>query len=166
MGTSIDVVKLDVHGVETIRYTATPLLLDFRWGYALVEARYALDRADVELFALERGDRMVEHFWSSRHFNIFEIYAPNGSLRGFYCNITRPATIDRVRIAAEDLALDLVVDPTGNTKRLDLGEFRALSIDDDERRRAIAAIEELELMARLGVGPFRRLDRAHREERQ
>ncbi len=166
MGESIDVVKLDVHGVEKIRYTATPLMLDFRWGYALVEAHFALDRADVELFALEHGDRMIEHFWSSRHFNVFEIYAPDGSLRGFYCNITRPATIDSVSIAADDLALDLVVDTAGNTVRLDVGEFRSLSIGDDERRRAIAAIEELELMARLRIGPFFRLKRAYREAKR
>ncbi len=163
MRQSIDVVKLDVHGVEKIRYKATPLVLDFRWGYALVEAHFALDRADVELFTLEHGDRMLEHFWSSRHFNIFEIYSPGGLLRGFYCNITRPAVIDATSVAAEDLALDLVVDAAGNTMQLDIDEFRTLSLNDDERRRAIVAIEELELMAHLGVGPFYRLHGGHRE---
>lgn len=153
-GRATDIVKLDSEGVEVLRYEATMLRFDVHSGYACAEAHFGFDRADVALFEIVRGDRMVEHFWSYRFYNIFEVHSPEGELRGFYCNVTRPADLSTERIAAEDLALDFVADTSGRSSVLDRNEFDELELHEHERRSAEAAIDELTRMYRLGVGPF------------
>lgn len=157
MPEATEIVKLDAEGKEILRYPATLQWMDAREGYARVEAWFALERGSAGLFDILRGDRMIEHFWSTRYYNVFEVYAPNGEVRGFYCNITRPAHIGRSAIAAEDLELDFVADATGRTAVLDREEFDALAIDADERRAALGALEELATMHEHRSGPFSRM---------
>ena len=151
---NIDIIKLRSDGSEAIRYSARLLHFDARWGYARVEAHFGFESADVGAFTIYRDDRMIEHFWSARHYNVFEVYAPEGALRGFYCNITRPAAISPSTISAEDLALDFVADTAGTRFVLDEEEFEELQIDVSERERARSAIWELQYLYERMIGPF------------
>jgi predicted RNA-binding protein associated with RNAse of E/G family len=79
-------------------------------------------------------------------------------LKGWYCNITRPAHIDGDVITSEDLELDLYVSPDRTTVlRLDEDEFEARGFagsDPLTYRAARAALDNLERMARAGEAPF------------
>ncbi|OQY20658.1 MAG: hypothetical protein B6I35_10355 [Anaerolineaceae bacterium 4572_32.2] len=46
---------------------------------------------DLGYVALEPSDRWTECFYTDRWYNVFEIHAADDSLKGWYCNITRPA---------------------------------------------------------------------------
>ena len=103
----------------------------------------------LHFVVLERGDRWTETFYSDRWYNIFEIRASDGRLKGWYCNITRPARITQDEVSAEDLALDLWVEPDGSQQVLDEDEFAALGLPSEERALALNALEQvLEMVAR------------------
>lgn len=122
-----------------------------------VEAEFALPAVEVGGLAIRPGDRMVESFYSDRWYNVFAVYDGGGSrLKGWYCNITRPARLEPEagHIEAEDLALDLVVLPDGRWQVLDEEEFAALPLTLDERRAALEALTELQSLALRRRGPF------------
>ena len=77
-----------------------------------------------------------------------------GALRGWYCNITRPAVIEEARVSAVDLALDVWVDPAGRTWVLDEEEFAALDLGPDEVAAARAAVAKVLALAAQRGGPF------------
>ncbi len=133
--------KLDYRGRELISYPARRL---FQVPDALL-MRAVWDRPpmDLEYVRLEPGDLWLETFYADRWYNVFEIRAPDGRLKGRYCNITRPARIAPGEICAEDLALDLWVDPDGRTRVLDEEEFARLPLTPEERRAARQALEKL-----------------------
>ena len=61
--------------------------------------------------------------------------AESGDLKGWYCNLSRPAhlSLEANEISSDDLALDMWVDPAGHTLILDEVEFEALPIDEPTR---------------------------------
>jgi len=151
----ITVHKLDASGREVWAYEGRVLSQD---GPELVlEARF--DREDLDLagLRLRRGDRFVETFYTDRGYNIFAVYASeDGRLKGWYCNITRPASIDAEGgdIRAEDLALDLIVFPDGRSVALDEEEFAALPLPDAERLQAQRAMADLRAAVQERRGAF------------
>ncbi|MFW6235098.1 MAG: DUF402 domain-containing protein [Spirochaetota bacterium] len=151
------VYKLNEHGVEKLHYPATCISHDAVAGHITVEAIFSIDSADGGAFRLQKGDRMVEYFFSDRYYNVFEVSDPDGSLKGYYCNITRPASISESEIRADDLALDISVDAAGNYRVLDREEFDALSLSESERAAALEAADSLIDMISRASWPFHRL---------
>ena len=151
---AIAVRKLGLDGSETFAYTGT--LLERTPTSVTLEARFERsDRLELGYTVFERGDRFVEHFYSDRGYNVFAVYAVgSGALRGWYCNITRPAVIEAERVSAVDLALDLWVTPDGSSVVLDEAEFAALGLPPAESEAARAALAELQSLARRREGPF------------
>jgi len=155
-GPSITVRKLNLAGEEVLAYSGEVV---WRTPTSVVIEAYftRYDRVDLGYTVFECGDRFVEHFYSDRWYNIFEVHAGSDDrLKGWYCNITRPALIEGARVSAVDLALDVFVYPDGRTLVLDEEEFARLPIAEAVRQRARRAVEELLDMARAGAGPFRR----------
>lgn len=109
---------------------------------------------DLGFVVLEPDDWWTEYFYADRWYNIFEIHAEDGRLKGWYCNVTRPARIDADEVAAEDLALDLWVTPGGEMRVLDEDEFAALPLADEERETAREALAELKAMVAQECSPF------------
>ena len=146
--------KLDHTGDEVISYPGNVLQRDDD----VIVLRTSWDREPMDLgFAvLEPDDRWTETFYAHRWYNVFEIRDGDGRLKGWYCNITRPARIANDEIAAEDLALDLWVEPSGESRVLDEDEFDELPLAPKERRRAQEALVELRLRAEKGLPPFER----------
>lgn len=130
---------------RVLRRTPTWVVLATRWDRPPMDLGYVL---------LEPGDRWVETFYTDRWYNVFEIRAADGRLKGWYCNITRPARITDAEVSAEDLALDLWVDPHGRATVLDEEEFAALCLPPEERIQAMAALATLLEMASRRKGPF------------
>jgi predicted RNA-binding protein associated with RNAse of E/G family len=151
--TQIVVHKLDVDGSELWRYEGK--LLERSETRVSLEAYF--DRPDVQFegLRLRRGDRFVETFYSDRWYNVFAVYdRERGALKGWYCNITRPARFDEGEVYAEDLALDLIVTPDGMQRVLDEADFAELNISRADRQNALQALSELRELAASRTGPF------------
>lgn len=124
-------------------------------GWVCVEARFNRDDHDAGYMVYRRGDRFVEWFYADRWYNVFRIHdVADDRLKGWYCNLTRPARIDGVTIAADDLALDVFVSPGGAVLLLDEDEYAALPLTDDEREQVTRAIAEIRALAASGAPPF------------
>jgi predicted RNA-binding protein associated with RNAse of E/G family len=144
--------KLDHAGRQVTAYPGQVLWRDDR-AIALC-TRWDRPPLDLGFVVLEPGGRWTEYFYADRWYNIFEIRASDGRLRGWYCNITRPARIGADEVAAEDLALDLWVAPDGEMQVLDEDEFAALPLSPAEREAARQALAELREMVARGMAPF------------
>ena len=139
---AITVIKLDAHGKETWRYRGN--LVQSLADRIVLQAYF--DRED-HLFhgmPLCRGDRFLETYFMDRWYNIYEIHArENDTLRGWYCNIGKPAQVDGDCLSYVDLALDLLVFPDGNQVVLDEDEFLRLELSPTDRDKALSALAEL-----------------------
>lgn len=110
----------------------------------VLEARF--NRPDTPFMGtiLKENDLFIETFYSDRWYNIFEIYdRDEGWIKGWYCNVGRPAVVEAGTVSYVDLALDLWVAPDGLQTVLDEDEFAALDLDAETRENALAALEEL-----------------------
>lgn len=153
MNEEIMVHKLDEKGVEVWRYSGR--LLERSETSIILEARYDNEDQDFHGLTLRKGDRFVETFYDDRWYNVFTIYdVISGVLKGWYCNVTRPAKIEAGHVYAEDLALDLVVLPDGKWKVLDEEQFADQVLTLEERQHALNAITELQTLVTRRASHF------------
>jgi len=153
VGSNITVRKLDHQGRETWRYTGT--ILDRGATWVRLQARFNRDDLDAGYVVFRRGDRFIEWFYSDRWYNVFEIHdVDDDHLKGWYCNLTRPASLGPDTVANEDLALDVWIDPAGKISVLDEDEFDALPLDAPTRARVWAAVDELRAQVQRREPPF------------
>lgn len=149
---SIIVYKLDHDGREVWQYPARVLERGPR--FIRLEAFFNRDDMDLGYTVFKRGDRFVETFYDDRWYSIFAVYdRDDGALKGWYCNVSRPAEISESAVRCDDLALDVWIGPDGRERVLDEDEFSALPIPDNERAHALEAVEELLAMSRMGNLP-------------
>ncbi|MGD2177728.1 MAG: DUF402 domain-containing protein [Anaerolineae bacterium] len=148
----VTVRKLDHTGRGVVSYPGDVLE---RSSDAIV-LRTAWDREPVDLgfVVLEPYDRWTETFYSDRWYSIFQIRASDGRLKGWYCNVSRPARITGDEVVAEDLALDLWVEPNGSMQVLDEDEFTELDLLPEEREAAQKALRQLKAMVARKTPPF------------
>ena len=151
---SITVRKLDVHGTTLLSWPAS--ILQHTPEFLQVEARFShSDRLQLDYAVFERGDRFVEWFFTARWFSIYQIFGvADNCLKGWYCNVTRPAQLVSGEIHTVDLALDLWVAPDGTQQVLDEDEFAALQLNPGEQAEACSALAELQAMAHSGTAQF------------
>lgn len=115
-------------------------------GAIVIEAFFNREDLPFHGIVLKTNDRFIETFYTNRWYNIFEIHdRENFQLKGWYCNIGRPAVISGSEsLSYEDLALDLWVTPDGVQQVLDEDEFAALDLDEFTREKALAGLAELQ----------------------
>ena len=152
--TMVTVHKLNGRDESVVRYEAE-VAERFAGGVRL-EARWTRPALDLGYTRFEPGDRFVEWFFSDRWYNIFEIRAGDtDALKGWYCNVAAPATIEARAVAARDLLLDLWVAVDGTTHVLDEDEFAAdTTIDAVTRAGAEAGLRELLELVAARRAPF------------
>lgn len=148
----LDVVLVKA-GRTKIRYTAE-LLFDDGTRLA-VRAPWAGDGVrDFGFVRFERGDVFTEYYWRDRWYAVKEVRDGAGQLKGWYCDITRPATLSGAELVVEDLDLDLWISADGtDIRRLDEDEFEESGLaasDPAAAAAAVAALDELERLAREG----------------
>ncbi|MFI6349283.1 DUF402 domain-containing protein [Streptomyces sp. NPDC050560] len=112
---------------------------------------------DFGFVRFEPGDVFTEHYWRDRWYAVKAVHAADGSAKGWYCDITRPAVLDGGVLRVEDLDLDLWVAADGGAVlRLDEDEFAASGLaerDPAAARAAVGALDALERLARdAGAG--------------
>ncbi|SRR6266540_2935575 len=140
----------------TVTYSGE--LLHAEPNHILIHARWERAALDLGYVVFEPGDHFYEHYYTDRWFNIDEVRDASGALKGWYCNVTRPARIEDDVITSEDLELDLFVPPGREyTLTLDMDEFEARDLaafDPPAHAAALAALAALERMAHNGEPPF------------
>jgi hypothetical protein len=150
---TITVEKRDHHGQFVFRYTGE-VIAQFPRAICLV-ATFGRGDVDIGCVVFRKGDTMTEWFFSDRWYNIFRLQdVDDGRLKGWYCNITRPAVIGDDLVYADDLALDVFVSPSGDLVLLDEDEFAALALDAADRQSAWAAVDALRAQVSARAGAF------------
>ncbi|MGV9510033.1 DUF402 domain-containing protein [Streptomyces tendae] len=140
-------------GRTKIRYAAT-LLHDDGTRLA-VRAPWAGDGVrDFGFVRFEAGDVFTEYYWRDRWYSVKEVRTAGGVLKGWYCDVTRPAVLTGTELVVEDLDLDLWRSADGtDVRRLDEDEFAESGLADRDpgaAAAAVAALDELERLARRG----------------
>jgi hypothetical protein len=102
----------------------------------------------------EPGDVFTEYYWRDRWYAVKEVRSATGALKGWYCDVTRPALRSGSELVVEDLDLDLWCSADGSdVRRLDEDEFAESGLGESDPQAAsaaLAALDELESLARGG----------------
>ncbi|MFE5892538.1 DUF402 domain-containing protein [Streptomyces sp. NPDC002285] len=153
-GHSLDVVLVK-GGRTKIRYAAEPVADD---GTRIaVRAPWSGDGIrDFGFVRFEPGDVFTEYYWRDRWYAVKEVRDASGALKGWYCDVTRPATLSGTELVVEDLDLDLWRSADGtDVRRLDEDEFAESGLaetDPEAAAAAVAALDELEAFATVEGG--------------
>lgn len=111
---------------------------------------------DFGFVRFEPGDVFTEHYWRDRWFAVKEVRTGGGVLKGWYCDITRPAVLREGELVVDDLDLDLWVSADrACVLRLDEDEFEESGLADRDPAAALAArqaLDELDGLARGEAG--------------
>ncbi|MDQ1044214.1 DUF402 domain-containing protein [Streptomyces sp. V4I2] len=111
---------------------------------------------DFGFVRFEPGDVFTEYYWRDRWYSVKEVRDASGALKGWYCDITRPATLVGTELIVEDLDLDLWRSAGGDdVRRLDEDEFEESGLserDPEAAAAAVAALDELEAFATVEGG--------------
>ncbi|MET9385036.1 DUF402 domain-containing protein [Streptomyces sp. NPDC002928] len=109
---------------------------------------------DFGFVRFEPGDVFTEYYWRDRWYAVMEVRGPSGELKGWYCDIARPAAFSGTELVVEDLDLDLWRSADGSdVRRLDEDEFEESGLtekDPEAASAAVAALDQLERLAREG----------------
>lgn len=110
-----------------------------------IEALFNREDMPFQEIVLKRNDRFVETFYADKWYNIFAIYdRDDGTLKGWYCNITKPAIIEDDSVSYVDLALDLWVSVNGKQTILDEDELEELKLGEALKEKVYAGLRELQ----------------------
>jgi hypothetical protein len=139
---------------EKLRYQARVLADD--GTHLVVRAPYAGDGPhDLGYTMFEPGDVFTEHYWRDRWFSVKEVRRPDGSLKGWYCDVTKPVRIDGDTVVSDDLDLDLWLSGDGQEiLRLDEDEFLASGLPQADPATADRARQALDELAELAPKRF------------
>ncbi|RMF79759.1 MAG: DUF402 domain-containing protein [Chloroflexi bacterium] len=149
----INVIKCNHNGEDVVQYRGELLARGNDWICLI--ATFEQPDTDLGMVTFRNGDVFTEWFFSDRWYNIFQVQdADDHRLKGWYCNITRPAQIDGDSVRAEDLALDIFVQVNGTIIMLDEDEFAALDLTTGERMAALRAVESIRQQVASREPPF------------
>ncbi|MEU6659181.1 DUF402 domain-containing protein [Streptomyces sp. NPDC046821] len=148
--TTLDVVLLKA-GRTKIRYPAE-VVRDDGTRVTVTAAWAASGVRDFGFVCFEPGDVFTEHYWRDRWYAVKEVRAADGTLKGWYCDVTRPAVREDGELVVEDLDLDLWLSADGrDVLRLDEDEFAESGLaerDPNAASAALRALDDLEVLAR------------------
>jgi predicted RNA-binding protein associated with RNAse of E/G family len=154
-GDSVRVAKRNVASQPVWEYAG--VLESFDGTVLRLVAYFDIPDRDDGYFTWQLGDRFVEWYFTDRWYNVFQIFdRTSGALRGWYCNLTRPADIHDGLVAWDDLELDVFVYPDGRTLLLDEDDFRTVPLTPAERAAAEAGLADLQARVTAGEEPFNR----------
>jgi Protein of unknown function (DUF402) len=164
-GTRIECVKVEANGEVIVRYPGTIVELDAPEPWIAVKAYWdpAIHKRIIDLNGLQfvPGDDLHEYFSPVHPFNCFSVFAPDGTLRGWYANVTYPTRIDgtqsRPRLYWHDLYLDIVMLPDGQIFVRDEDELEEAGIvltDPRFHAEILTAKDDLVRLAKVRAFPF------------
>lgn len=140
--TPITVYKCNAQGKVVWQYSGQVVKVEDNW--ICLQAPFERPDMDMGYVIFRQGDLFTEWFYTDRWYNVFRIEdVETGLLKGWYCNVTRPAHITQDAVYADDLALDVFVSPNGSIIVLDENEFDELELSTDDRIAALRAVETI-----------------------
>lgn len=138
----IKVQKKNLSGEVTVEYEGD--VLQRGENFVTLEALFTREDMPFMDVIFKHGDRFVEYFYADRWYNIFSIHdRDNGEVKGWYCNIGKPAEIEDDVVSYVDLALDLWVAANGKQTVLDEDEFAELDLSAELSAAALKGLEDL-----------------------
>ena len=159
-----DVVEPEPITVRVLKYDGTEYR---RWKASLAQQEDSLLVLDAEfeydvqhqlLGEINRGTRTIEYYWLDRWYNIFRFLDDKGQTRLFYCNVNMPPAYADSTLSYVDLDIDILAQPDLSYQVLDQDEFEKhaelFGYDDDTRRQAHSAVDELIAMIEQRQFPF------------
>jgi hypothetical protein len=154
IGDRLTVRKLNIAGETELTWSGQ--LREQTRNWVQIEARFGrYNHIDLGYAIFERGDRFIEWFFTTRWYSIYQIRARgDDALKGWYCNITRPALLVGSEIHTVDLALDLWIDAHGANRVLDASDFARLPISTRERSKAKVGLTQLRAQVEQRQPPF------------
>ena len=122
-------------------------------NHLVVEGPFAgIEALDLGFATFEPGDVFTEHYWRDRWYAVKEVRSADGTLKGWYTDITRPVGVEDGAIVSTDLDLDLWVSADLRTiLRLDEDEFEASGLEASDPHAAREARKALDHLAALAA---------------
>lgn len=160
VGERLAVHKCDSRGCVVTHYEGK--VVAHGEGLIMIRADWTRGACDVGMFTFENGDSLLETYYFHRWWNVFEVRRGDGQLRGWYCDISRPARLVGRDLYWDDLSLDLIVSPSGEVRLADEDEFQALGLAEREPQahaEALRAVAEIRARVAQGLPPFQALRR-------
>lgn len=157
--TDFTVYKCDHEGRVVWQYDG--VVLERGTHFVCLQATFNGRESDAGFVTFRKGDVFTEWFYTDRWYNVFRIEdGQNRQLKGWYCNITRPAIIEPASVRADDLALDVFVQPDGTIILLDEDEFDALDLPAADYQQAQHAVEAIRQRVTRRTAPFQDIQRS------
>jgi protein associated with RNAse G/E len=161
VGTRLECVKVDPDGEIVTRYPGVVIEAGAPEPWIAVQATWVTKVVDLNGLRFIPGDTMHEFFSPQHPFNLFSIFSPEGTLRGWYANVTYPTVVEH-RAGAHslywhDLYLDVVALPDGSIFVRDEDELEEAGVSASNPAlcaRIIAAKDELVRRASAREFPF------------
>jgi protein associated with RNAse G/E len=150
--------KLMYDGSKSYRWVGQEIQRDA--DHLFFTAVFDRQGRDLGYVTFNKGDVFYEWYYFDRWYNVFQIYSESGELKGWYCNVTKPAQVQDDELTFVDLALDLWVWPDQRYLVLDEDEFTELAEstytpeDVGLARAAIAELIRLTEAGTLASRPF------------
>lgn len=115
-GTELQIVKLDPEGNEVTRYPGFVVEGEHPAPWLVLRATWVSRAYDLDGLLFLPGDRLHEFFSPIHPYNVFSVFSPEGTLRGWYANVTYPSRLDLTTTPPtlfwHDLYLDIIALPT------------------------------------------------------
>jgi len=132
LGATVQVVKRAPEGHEATSYPAIRVHTAAPAPWIELVAVWVVPDVVVAGLEFVPGDTIREFFSAEHPYNAFAVISPEGTLRGWYGNVTYPATIETIdgvqTLVWHDLYLDVVTLPGGGQSMLDDDELSASGI--------------------------------------
>jgi protein associated with RNAse G/E len=131
-GSPIHVRKLRPDGSQAFAWDGVVLKCDA--AGIVLRAEFNVDLVDLGFTTFRRGDEFVEFYYFDRCYNVFQVSAPDGLLKGWYANVGLPAELEgeRAELRYVDLALDVWTQPNGEFVVLDQDEYDVMLREHEE----------------------------------
>src|SRR5215208_2478634 len=92
--TTLRIVKLSPEGEEVATYPGVVVEAGAPPPWVALRATWVSRQHDLDGLLFVPGDTLHEFFSPVHPFNSFTVFAPDGTLRGWYANVTHPTRID------------------------------------------------------------------------
>ena len=127
-------------------------------GLIVLDAKFNEEIIHDQLGTIASGTHSLEYYWLDRWYNVFRFSKPDGRLRSYYCNVNSPPKFDGATLSYVDLDLDIVVEPDGSYRILDVEDFetnaKRYGYTDEVQANARRAVAELLTMIETRAFPF------------
>lgn len=121
-GSAVRVRKLCPDGSEKLTWSGVVLRADH--SGVVVRAEFSLPEVELGCTTFQEGDVFVEFYFWGRWYTVAQVFAGDGTLKGWYCDVCMPARWHAPgELSYVDLDLDLWHGADGAIVLLDEQEF-------------------------------------------